>query len=82
MSTAVTSVSETTLWINVTAAKPVSYYVSLLKSTQTQPYLQLAWELQGLPDATNATAVAKITYLTLNATNPEVKEAFELMMKG
>jgi hypothetical protein len=82
MSTAVTSVSETTLWINVTAAKPVSYYVSLLKSTQTQPYLQLAWELQGLPDATNATAVAKITYLALNATNPEVKEAFELMMKG
>jgi len=82
MSTAVTSVSETTLWINVTSAKPVSYYVSLLKSTQTQPYVQLAWELQALPDATNATAVAKITYLALNATNPEVKEAFQLMIKG
>jgi hypothetical protein len=66
----------------VTAVKPVSYYISLLKSTQNQPYVQLAWELQGLPDATNATAVAKITYLALNATNPEVKEAFELMMKG
>ena len=82
ISTAVTSVSETTLWINVTATKPVSYYESLLKSTQTQPYVQLAWELQALPDATNATAIAKITYLALNATNPEVKEAFELMMKG
>jgi len=76
------SASGTTLWINVTATKPVSYYVSLLKSTQTQPYVQLAWELQALPDANNATAVAKITYLALNATNPEVKEAFELMMKG
>lgn len=31
---------------------------------------------------TNATAVAKITYLALNATNPEVKEALELMIKG
>jgi len=76
------SASGTTLWINVTATKPVSYYVSLLKSTQTQPYVQLAWELQALPDANNATAVAKIAYLALNATNPEVKEAFELMMKG
>ena len=74
--------SETTLWINVSAIKPVSHYLSLLKSTGTQPYVQLAWELQALPDATNATAVAKITYLALNATNPEVKEAFELMMKG
>jgi len=74
--------SETTLWINVSATKPVSYYLSLLKSTGTQPYVQLARELQALPDATNATAVAKITYLALNATNPEVREAFELMVKG
>jgi hypothetical protein len=82
-STASTSiVSETTQWINVRAAKPVSYYLSLLKSTGSQPYVQLAQELQALPDATNATAVAKITYLALNATNPEVKEAFELMIKG
>ena len=77
-----TVVPETTLWINVTATKPVSYYLSLLKSTQTQPYVQLGWELQALPDATNVTAVAKITYLALNASNPEVKEAFQLMMKG
>lgn len=82
-STSPTTVApETALWINVTATKPVSYYVSLLKSTQTQPYVQLAWELQALPDATNATAVAKIAYLALNATNPEVKEAFQLMIKG
>lgn len=77
-----TTAAETTLWINVTAAKPVSYYVSLLKFSGTQPYVQLAWELQALPGATDATSVAKITYLALNATNPEVKEAFQLMMKG
>ena len=80
MSTAVTS--ETTLWLNVSVTRPVSYYLSLLKSTGTQPYVQLAWELQALPDATNATAVAKIVYLALNATNPEVKEALELIKGG
>ena len=73
---------ETTLWINVTATKSVTYYVSLLKSAGAQPYVELGWELQALPDATNATAIAKITYLALNATNPEVKEAFQLMIKG
>ena len=73
---------ETTLWINVTATKSVTYYISLLKSAGVQPYVELAWELQAVPDATNATAIAKIAYLALNATNPEVKEAFELMMKG
>jgi hypothetical protein len=77
-----TTLAETVQWINVSATKPLSYYISLLKSTGTQPYVQLAWELQALPDATNTTAVAKITYLALNATNPEVKEAFELMIKG
>jgi hypothetical protein len=76
------SAAETTLWINVTAAKPVSYYISLLKAAGAQPYVELGWELQALPDATNATAVAKITYLALDATNPEVKEAFTLMMNG
>ena len=82
-STAVsTTVSETAEWINVGESHPVSYYVSLLKSSGTQPYVELGWELQALPDATNATAVAKITYLALNATNPEVKEAFQLMIKG
>jgi len=73
---------ETTLWLNVTATKPVSYYVSLLKSAGAQPYVELGWELESLPDATNTTAVAKIAYLALNATNPEVKEAFQLMIKG
>ena len=80
-SSAATS-TETTLWLNVTATHPVSYYISLLKSAGAQPYVELGWELQALPDATNATAVAKITYLALNATNPEVKEAFQLIMKG
>jgi hypothetical protein len=77
-----TTAAETTLWINVTAAKPAGYYISLLKSAGVQPYVELGWELQALPDATNGTAVAKITYLALNATNPEVKEAFQLMIKG
>jgi hypothetical protein len=81
-STAVTSASETTLWINVSGTKPVSYHLALLESNRTEPYVQLAKELRKLPGLTNATAVAKIVYLALNGTNPEVKEAFELMIKG
>lgn len=83
------SVSQTTVvpsrpieWIKITQVKPVDYYLSLLESNRTAPYGQLFWELRKLPELTNATAVAKITYLALNATNPEVKEAFELMIKG
>jgi hypothetical protein len=79
-STAITSTP--TLWSNVTATKPASYYLGLLESNRTEPYVQLAKELRMLPDLTNATAVAKITYLALNATNPKVKEAFQLMMNG
>jgi hypothetical protein len=71
-----------TLWLNVTATEPVSYYLALLESNGTQPYAQLAKELRKLPDLTNATAVSKIVFLGLSATNPEVKEAFQLMMKG
>ena len=70
-----------TQWITIGQAQPVSYYLKRLQSNGTQPYLQLAQELQRLPDYSNATAVAEITYLALNASNPEVKEAFELMMK-
>jgi hypothetical protein len=81
-STVVTSSSETTLWINVNGTKPVSYYLGLLESNGIQPYVQLARELRKIPDVSNATAVAKIAYLALNATNPEVKEAFQLMMRG
>ncbi|MCJ7505487.1 hypothetical protein MUP05_03320 [Candidatus Bathyarchaeota archaeon] len=69
-------------WIRIGEVKTINYYLSLLESNGTQPYVQLAKELRKLPDLTNATAVAKIAYLALNATNPEVKEAFELMMKG
>jgi hypothetical protein len=82
LASATTVASASTAWLNISATRSVSYYLALLKSTQTQPYVQLAWELQGVPGATNATAVAKITYLALNATNPEVKEGFQLMMKG
>ena len=77
-----TLASATTLWINVAATKPVSHYLELLESNGTQPYVQLAKELRKLPDPTNSTAVAKITYLGLNASNPEVKEALELMITG
>lgn len=65
-----------------TSPQPISYYLGLLESSHSEPYVQLAKELRKLPDLTNTTAVAKIAYLALNATNPEVKEAFELMMKG
>jgi len=56
--------------------------LTLLDSNGTQPYLRLGEELRMLPDLTNATAVASIIYLALNATNPEVKEAFQLMLQG
>ena len=68
--------------VTVGQVKSIDYYLSLLESNGTQPYVQLATELRKLPDLTNATALGTITYLALNATNPEVKEAFELMMKG
>jgi len=71
-----------TEWITIANLQPVGYYLKLLESNGTQPYLQLSGELQKLPDDSNATAVAQITYLALNASNPEVKEAFELMMNG
>jgi hypothetical protein len=82
LGSATTVASATTVWLNMTATQPVSYYLSLLESNGTQPYVQLARELRKIPGLTNATAVAEITYLALNATNPEVKEAFELMIKG
>jgi hypothetical protein len=76
------------LWINVSAPQPINYYLSLLESTGTEPYVALAGELTKLPDLSNATAVAQIVYLALNATissrtsGPEVKEALELIIKG
>ncbi len=76
------STTSPTEWIYIGAAKPVNYYFSLLESTKTEPYVTLAKELKKLPYLFNASAIAKITYLALNATNPEVKEAFELMIKG
>lgn len=71
-----------TQWITVGKTQPVTYYLTLLQSNGSQPYVQLGQELQKLPDDSNATAVAQITLLAMNATNHEVKEAFELMMKG
>jgi len=70
-------------WISVGQVKPINFYLSLLDSNSTAPYAQLGAELALLPDIPlNQTAVAQITYLALNATNPEAKEAFELLIKG
>lgn len=69
-------------WITVGKIQPMNYYLTLLESNGAQPYLGLGEELRRLPSLTNTTAVASITYLALNATNPEVKEAFELMING
>jgi len=86
--TTTASVARTTVthreteWIRIDKVRPVNYYLELLLANGTSPYGQLYWELRKLPDLTNATAVAKITYLALNATNPEVREAFELVIKG
>jgi hypothetical protein len=80
--TSSTTLAETVQWINITGNRPVSFYLKLLESNGTEPYVQLARELRKIPDATNATAVAEITYLALNATNPEVREAFQLILRG
>jgi hypothetical protein len=83
-----TLTSQASQWINVGAAQPVSYYLELLESTGAEPYVSLARELRELPDSSNATAVAQIVYLALNATissrpsGPEVKEALELIIRG
>jgi hypothetical protein len=84
-----TTTSETTSttvvpvqWVTVGEVKSIDYYLSLLESNGTAPYVQLASELRKLPDLSNETAVAQITYLALNASNPDVKEVYELMLKG
>ena len=69
-------------WISVGNVQSVNYYLTLLEANGTEPYGELAKELRSVPDATNATAVAQVIYLALNATNPETTEAFELMIKG
>lgn len=70
-------------WISVGQVKSTTFYLSLLESNGTAPYEQLGAELAKLPDTPlNQTAVAQITYLALNATNPETKESFELLVKG
>jgi hypothetical protein len=62
-------------------SESIPYYLSLLESKGIEPYISLARELAKLPELTNATAVAKIIDLALNATNQEIKDAFDLMVK-
>ena len=87
-STLQTSISSTSIyypptqWISIRKLQTLGYYESLLVRNGTQPYQLLGEQLRQLPDITNASAVAQVAYLALNATNPEVKEAFTLMMQG
>lgn len=69
-------------WITIRKPQPLNYYLTTLESNGTQPYVLLGMELGSLPNLTNATAVATITYLALNASNPEVKDAFQLLVIG
>lgn len=70
-------------WISVGLVRSPNYYLSLLQANDTSPYVQLSEMLANLPDTPlNATAVAQIYYLAMNSTNPETKEAFELLVKG
>jgi hypothetical protein len=57
-------------------------YLTLLDAKGVSPYIDLARDLRKLPDLSNATAVAQISLLALNAANPETREAFELVIKG
>ena len=86
MSETISTTVVPTQWLTVGQVKSINYYINLLETNGTDPYARLGEELRRLPDLTpdltNATAVAQITYLALNATNPEVKEAFTLMMNG
>jgi hypothetical protein len=69
-------------WITIENVQSIGYYESLLVTNGTQPYQLLGQQLRQIPNLTNATAVAQIAYLALNASNPEVKEAFQLMLNG
>ena len=82
-SSSVSPITPTTnSWITVSTVQPISYYLRLLEQNETEPYVTLAKELRKIPDLSNATAAAKVVSLALNASNPEVKEAFELMIRG
>jgi hypothetical protein len=69
-------------WIIIGQVKSIDYYLSLLEINGTSPYVQLAGELRKLPDLRNETALAQIAYLALDSSNPEVKEAIDLIVKG
>jgi hypothetical protein len=72
-----------TVWhplITTKITRPVSYYLTLLRSNGTALYSQLASQIEELPNADNATAVAQIAFLALTSSNPDVKLGFEMMM--
>jgi len=61
-------------------------YLSLLEQTGDPTYVELVKEWKKLPDfadnITTTETTEDMVYLALLASNPEVKEAFELMIKG
>ncbi|MCP8316508.1 MAG: hypothetical protein H3Z51_06575, partial [archaeon] len=61
-------------------------YLSLLEQTGDSTYVELVKEWKKLPDfadnITTTETTEDMVYLALLASNPEVKEAFELMIKG
>jgi hypothetical protein len=63
----------TTLSPNASANKPVSYYLGLLESNRTEPYVQLAKELRKLPDLSN-------TMITTKNVDRRMAEAVESMV--
>jgi hypothetical protein len=81
-SATLTSTTAKPQFIALSSVGSTDSYLTLLDSKGTAPYVDLARELRKLPQLTNATAVAQISTLALDAANPETKEAFELMMKG
>lgn len=68
--------------IDLSNVGTIDSYLALLEAKGASPYYDLAGELRKLPDLKNATAVAQITALALDSSNPETKEAFQLMIKG
>jgi len=74
-----------TVWhplITTKMIQSVAYYLTLLRSNGTLPYSELASQIEELPNADNATAIAQIAFLALNSSNPNVKQGFEMMLSS
>ncbi|MCJ7505488.1 transglutaminase-like domain-containing protein [Candidatus Bathyarchaeota archaeon] len=88
---AVTTVSKTQ--ITTTEARPANYYLSLLESNSSEPYVQLAKELRKLPELSNTTelnivdsktsgAVESIVTVVLKADRSELIALGKILNEG